>query len=118
MPAPAKPFLTSWLCTIALALLFPGAGLAYRVYIFRGGDPASDDAVRQAVQDRGHDPNLGIEAAAFDGTQIPLKDFDVIVIPDTRDIVGNMPNAGRTALRDYLLAGGRVVTSDDFVNRL
>src|SRR5579864_934588 len=85
---------------VCLALLLPALASAARVYIFRGGDPAADDAVRQAIQDRGHDSNLGIEVLDFDGTQVKLTDFDVVVILDNTNVSYRMGVAGRSALRD------------------
>ncbi len=99
---------------VFLSLLLPTVASAARVYIFRGGDPAADDAVRQAIQDRGHTPNLGIEFPSFDGSQISLADFDVIVILDNSNRSGQVSAAGKSALRDYLLGGGRVVTAEWF----
>jgi uncharacterized protein (TIGR03437 family) len=97
-----------------LSLLLPAVASAARVYIFRGGDVAADAAVRQAIQDRGHSPNLGIEFPDFDGSQISLNDFDVIVILDNAGSSGRVSAAGKSALRDYLLGGGRVVTAELF----
>ena len=94
---------------VCLALLLPPLASAARVYIFRGGDPAADDAVRQAIQDRGHTPNLGIGLQDFDGSQVSLADFDVVVILDNASSSGRLNAAGKSALRDYLLGGGRVV---------
>jgi hypothetical protein len=101
-----------------LALFLPAIASAYRVYIFRGGDPAADNAVRQAIQDRGHSPNLGIEFKDFDGSQISLADFDVVVILDNTNVSNRVSAAGKSALRDYLLGGGRVVTTGWFLYNL
>src|SRR5262245_42165602 len=117
MPAP-KRLSVSWLCAVALALILPGLASAARVYILRGGDPASEDAVRQAIQDRGHSPNLGINSLDFDGTQVKLSDFDVVVLLDNKSIVWQMSATGKAALRDYLLAGGRLVTGEGVIYNL
>jgi len=95
--------------TVAVTLTVASA---VKVYIFSGGDSASDNAVSQAIQDRGHSPSLGIPASSFDGTQVSLTDYDVVVLLDNKFILGRMPAAGRAALRDYLLAGGRLVTGE------
>src|SRR5258705_12650741 len=83
-----------------LALLLPAVASAARVYIFRGGDPAADDAARQAIQDRGHSANLGIVVSSFNGSQVTLTDFDVVVILDNASLSGRISAAGKTALRD------------------
>jgi uncharacterized protein (TIGR03437 family) len=89
-----------------------------KVYIFGGGDSAADNAVSQAIQDRGHSPNLGIEAQDYNGSQVTLTDFDVVVILDNASVLYRMPTAGKSALRDYLLGGGRLVTGEFFIQEL
>jgi hypothetical protein len=78
-------------------------------------DPAAEDTVRQAIQDRGHDADLGINSSDFDGSQVKLSDFDVVVLLDNKSIIGRMPVAGRAAIRGYLLGGGRVVTGEGVI---
>src|SRR5215831_7140831 len=88
-----------WLSSVVaalLSLLVPAVASGYRVYIFRGGDSDSDAAVAQALQDRGHNANLGIATEGFDGTQVRLADFDVVVILDHTARSGRMAVAGRS----------------------
>jgi hypothetical protein len=89
-----------------------------KVYILSGGDPSADNAVSQAIQDRGHSPNLGIPVSSFDGSQVALTDFDVVVILDNTNVSNRMSAAGKSALRNYLLGGGRVVTTEWFLYNL
>src|SRR5262249_38470456 len=69
----------------------------------------------QALQQRGHDANLGIETPDFDGTQVKLADFDAVVVLYNANHLRTMSNAGKSALRDYLISGGRVVTGEWFI---
>ncbi len=100
------------------ALLLPAIASGARVYILSGGDPTSDNAVRQALQNAGHSPNLGIETPDFDGTQVNLSDFDVVVALYNENWQRPMTAAGKSALQSYLLGGGRVVTSEWFIYNL
>src|SRR5262249_54767538 len=68
-----------------------------RVYVFRGGDPASESAVSQALQNAGHSVSLGIQLDTFDGTQVSLTDFDAVVALNEDE--KPMTAAGKTALR-------------------
>src|SRR5262249_46937478 len=99
-----------------LSLLLPAIASGYRVYIFRGGDADSAAAVAQAIEDRGHNANLGIAIESFDGTQVRLADFDAVVILDNTDRSDRMAVSGRSALRDFLLGGGRVIADGNFMN--
>src|SRR5215467_12533504 len=107
----------SIVCAAFFCIFAPSSASRYRVYIFRGGELASDNAVRQALQDRGHSPSLGIETKDFDGTQVNLGDFDVVVAISNAD--GTVrTTSGKTALRDYLQGGGRLVTTEYFTSSL
>ncbi len=86
-----------------------------RVYIFSGGEPASDNAVSQALQNAGHDPNLGVQTPDFDGTQVNLTDFDVVVALYNENWNRPMTAAGKSALQSYLFGGGRLVTAEWFI---
>jgi len=103
------------LSVAAFAALVPAIASGARVYIFRGGDPAADNAVRQTLQERGHSPNLGIETIDFDGTQVKLADFDVVVVFGNAGFIYRMAAGGKTAIRDYLLGVGRLVTAENFI---
>ena len=107
----------SIVCATILLFLLPSVASGYRVYIFRGGEPSSDQAASHALQDRGHSANLGIETGNFDGTQVKLTDFDVVVARYNAN-GGAVGVPGKTALREYLQGGGRLVTSEFFINAL
>jgi len=86
-----------------------------KVYILRGGDPASDNAVAQALQERGHVPTLGVETPDWNGSQANLNDFDVVVILITANWARALSSQGIEAIRNYIVNGGAVVTGEWFI---
>lgn len=107
------------LVTLVLAALPLPAALAQpgqvpRVYVLRGGDAASDNAVVQALRARGLDVVSGVETPAFDGTQVRLRDFDVLVVLYTQNWQTPPLEAGLQAIESFVEQGGGLVTGEWF----
>jgi len=102
--------------TLVLAAIFVSLGFssadASTVYVLRGGNPTSDAAPIDALTARGHLVTSGVESVNWDGTQEDLSQYDVVLILNNFNWSGSMPIAGRTALVDYVVGGGGIVTSE------
>ncbi|NTU84823.1 MAG: hypothetical protein HGA45_36575 [Chloroflexales bacterium] len=87
---------------------------AARIYVLRGGDPESDNAVIQALIDRGFAVTSGVVTPAFDGSQVALADYDVLVVLYNANWAQPVPPDGLNAIRDYVTGGGGLVTGEWF----
>lgn len=87
---------------------------AVRVYVLEGGHRASDQAVAQALRDRGFVVTRGVATPDFDGTQANLADYDVLVVLYTANWSTPAIPAGLAAIRAYVEGGGSLVTGEWF----
>ena len=51
-----------------------------RVYVFRTGDEASDEAALEVLRERGHDAKLGVRLAHLLSADVRLSDYHVLVL--------------------------------------
>ncbi|MCH8206941.1 MAG: hypothetical protein IH956_08045, partial [Chloroflexi bacterium] len=83
------------------------------VLVLSGGNAVADKAVLDALTARGLPATLGVETWQWNGTQHDLSGFDVVVLLNSYNWAsGSMPNAGATALKDYVAGGAGVVTGE------
>lgn len=118
-----RPLLTALAILILLAGIV-GASVApdaaaqpqqrVRVYVLQGDEPASDQAVAQALGDRGFDVTRGVATHSFDGSQADLGGYDVLVALYTANWNQPVPPAGLQAIRAYVEGGGSLVTGEWF----
>lgn len=84
-----------------------------KVYVMSGGNAASDQAVLSILSARGISPTLGIQLDKWDGTKANLKDFNAVVLLNNYNWrVPSMPDSGQSALKNYVIAGGGLVTGE------
>jgi hypothetical protein len=105
-----------WIPLVLAVMLLAGTPSVWaaKIYVLRGGDPASDEEVVKALQERGHTVTWGVEAINWDGYQAELRDFQAVVILYNFNYLEAMPKPGLTALANYISGGGRVVTGEWF----
>lgn len=102
---------------LLIALVAPPAQQATaqriaRVYILQGGDAASDQAAAQALQARGLNVTRGVATHLFDGTQVDLADYDVVVALYTANWDKPVPAGGLQAIRAFVEGGGSLVAGE------
>lgn len=124
MSAPARRRLLALVAALVLVTLvlthvpLPAAlaqpGRVPRVYVLRGGDAASDAAVVEALRARGLEVVSGVETPAFDGSQVRLRDFDVLVVLYTQNWQTPPLDAGLQAIASFVEQGGGLVTGEWF----
>jgi len=83
-----------------------------KVYLLTGGYFPSDCAAIQALSDGGFDVTPGVAAPAWDGTQVYLDDFSVVVILHNANWPSALQQSGIDALVDFAATGGGVVTGE------
>jgi hypothetical protein len=111
--------------THALARLLFAAGLAVgllasitpaargaTVYVLSSGDAATDDAVVQALASRGHTVVLGVQYSDFNGMQSLAGINTVYLQANFNWGAASMPPAGQQMILNWVLGGGRLVTSE------
>ncbi len=106
------------LAGLVAAIAAPEAGAQppqrVRIYVLQGGDPASDQAAVQALEERGFAVTRGVATHEFDGTQAQLAGYDVLVVLYTANWNQPVPPAGLGAIRAYVEGGGSLVTGEWF----
>ncbi len=110
----ALVLVTLLLAQLPLSTALAQPGRVTRVYVLRGGNAASDDAVVQALRERGLEVVSGVETPAFDGTQVRLRDFDVLVVLYTQNWQTPPLEAGLQAIERFVDQGGGLVTGEWF----
>jgi hypothetical protein len=101
--------------TGVLAVLAPTAR-AVNVYVLSSGDSATDSAVIQVLVQHGHTATLGVEFPDFDGMQ-SLAGFQTVYMQANDNWYKSpMPVAGQQLIVNWLLGGGRLVTSEWVTN--
>jgi hypothetical protein len=81
------------------------------VLVLRGGDPLSDNAAIQALQERGLTVVSGPLAPDFDGSKDELRDIDVVLLLYTANSAFPLNANGVTALTSFVEKGGGLVTA-------
>lgn len=105
------------LCAL-LGLPFAGPGRPAQaqatatVYLLRGGDTASDTAVRSALEARGLNVTVGPLTIEFNGSQANLQQYDALVMLFNQSWQSSIPADGVRAIRNYVEKGGGLVTSE------
>ena len=97
---------------VSAALILAAQAGAVNVYVLSSGSTAIDDAVSLALTSRGHTVTVGVQWVNFDGTQ-SLSGFQTVYFQANENwSLGDMPQAGQMALRDWVSGGGRLVTAE------
>jgi hypothetical protein len=106
-------------CSIAqsvLALALSTLGTAYpvsaaSVFVLQGGSATCDGLLKNALEASGHAVTLGPNFWDFSGP-IGVGDFDVVLIQGYPASLAHIGPEGQTCLRDYVAAGGGLVTGE------
>jgi hypothetical protein len=85
------------------------------IYLLTGRDIVSDLATFSALQDAGYTVDVGPDTASFDGDEVDLAQYDVVVVLNHANWSASIPTDGLLALRRYLLDGGALVLGEWFV---
>jgi len=86
---------------------------AKKIYVISSGNSAADGAVMNALASSGYTPTLGAQPHEWNGTQANLNDYKVVVLLNSYNWAGNsMPDAGQTALLNFVNSGGGLVTGE------
>lgn len=124
MSALARPRRLLALMAALLLIVLLGAGTrpaqaiplpqtpADRILVLRGGDTASDNAVLQALGERGFDVVSGPQSTAFDGPRGALDEFDVVVVLYNANWQTPMRPAGVNEIERFVEKGGGLVTGE------
>lgn len=100
-----------WLMLVGLTLN-PGSLAAENVYLMSTGYNVGDTALVNSLTAFGHTVTLGVQKQHFDGSQ-SLSGYDVVLLTDSYNWnSGVMPNAGQTALLNFVNNGGGLITSE------
>lgn len=107
------------LTVVLLALALPGAMAplpavaqpSARVYLLRGGELSSDIAMLAALRARGFAVDNGVELADFDGSQVTLDDYDLLVALSTLDHDSALSEQGVAAINSYVQSGGALLAN-------
>jgi hypothetical protein len=82
------------------------------VYVLSSGDAATDNAAVQALVSRGHTVMLGVQYSDFNGMQ-SLAGFSTVYLQANHNWGStSMPPAGQQLILNWVLNGGRLVTSE------
>ncbi|MFV9503794.1 MAG: hypothetical protein AB4911_04430 [Oscillochloridaceae bacterium umkhey_bin13] len=84
------------------------------VYLFTGGHQPSDEAVAATLRERGFNVTVGLNTALFDGSQVNLADYKVVIPTYNNNWATPIPAQGVIALREYVLNGGSLVLGEWF----
>lgn len=86
-----------------------------RIYVLRSGDEGSDQAVLQALTERGHKVSLGVRVSQLDVAPVQLSDFHAVVALGAAEDVSN---AIINMLSGYLRNSGGLVVDGPLMYRL
>ena len=84
---------------------------AANIYVFSSGNAAIDNAVISTLNSRGHTCTLGVQFYQYTGQSLAAYQTAYLQANDNW-YRGEMSAAGGTALRNWVQAGGRLVTSE------
>lgn len=93
------------------------ASFTASIYVLSGGDADADAAVVEVLETAGHQVTLGVETPEWDGTQVNLHDYDVVVMLYNENWSSAPQSAGMRALNAYLRTGGGLITGEWFIWR-
>lgn len=82
---------------------------AINVYLVASGDPTVDAQVQGILAAHGHTSVIGQFWTQFDGTE-SMAGIDAVYLQHIGFSFGDMPESGQTFLRDWVRAGGGLVT--------
>lgn len=82
---------------------------AMNIYIVASGDPTVDAQVQGILTAHGHTSVIGQFWTQFDGTD-SLANIDAVYLQHIGFSFGDMPESGQTFLRDWVRAGGGLLT--------
>jgi hypothetical protein len=99
------------LCCAVASALCGGAASGAHVLVLASGDPTLDDLIVQVLEAGGHTVAIGPDYVTFNGSGLGGVDA-VYLQPNFLWNSGDMPLAGQAALRDYIDAGGGLVTAE------
>lgn len=92
--------------------LAPTMGMAENIYLMSTGYASADTAIINALTAFGHTVTLGVEKQNFNGSQ-SLAGYKVVILTDSYNYSSaDMPNAGQTALLNFIDSGGGLITSE------
>ncbi len=105
-------FLRLLLVVIGLAGISSPA-LALRAYVLSCGDAGDDQAVLNVISNAGYKAVLGPDLSKYDGTQVKLSKFDVVVLLYSHNYkTDDMPLVGQATIRSFVKAGGGLITGE------
>lgn len=113
-PVPAGPNRTIALFLCGFCILMSGHVdplMAANVYVLSTGDTDIDASVQATLDDFGHTVLMGVQASEFH-SGAALEGYEAVLFLYNRNYANRMPNDGQTALRDYVLNGGGLVTGE------
>lgn len=87
---------------------------AANIYVTSSGNVAADSALETILESFGHDVTIGASYLDFDGTQ-SLAGIETVYLQTNYNWsqgLLDMPDAGQTVLRNFVLAGGGLVTNE------
>ncbi len=90
----------------------PSPVMAENIYLMSTGNAEADTAIINALQAFGHTVTLGVEKQNFDGSQ-SLVGYKVVLLTDSYNWNSSgMPDAGQTALLNFVNQGGGLITGE------
>jgi subtilisin family serine protease/trehalose utilization protein len=75
-------------------------------------DGGTQDDVIPVLTGAGYVVTQVIDDSVYDGSNPPLSGFDLVVLLDGPGVTTNMPTGGQTAIRDFVLAGGGMISTE------
>jgi hypothetical protein len=84
------------------------------VYVTSSGNAAADGALETILEGLGHNVTIGVSYLDFNGTQ-SLAGIDTVYLQTNynwNQAPGDMPDAGQTALVNFVTSGGGLVTNE------
>lgn len=89
----------------------PGAA-PLRIFVLRGGDSASDNAVIAALEAADYEVTGGPETPDFSGAEADLADYDLVVALYNSNFSRALNPAGVAALVEYVRSGGGLLAGE------
>jgi hypothetical protein len=75
-------------------------------------DGGTQDDVIPVLTGAGYVVTQVIDDSVYDGSNPPLSGFDLVVLLDGPGVTTNMPTGGQAAIRDFVLAGGGMISTE------
>ncbi|MCB1047760.1 MAG: choice-of-anchor D domain-containing protein, partial [Calditrichaeota bacterium] len=76
------------------------------------GNEATSDVIQDVLLEAGYSSVIVSDDGIYNGTNPSPVEFDLVIYPDGINYGSNMPTSGQTALRDYVLSGGGLITTE------